>query len=627
MRMFLNKETPTFHLAGRANTVNAPLAIAATKANREKIRLLCAAWAADGAAGEDRAESQSLHRRISSLIDLPGDAGQWLDFMIHNAIWERSLVGVPVARRMLLLPKPSGGASAKSSATATTATNLSADLEPTSKPSAVVTRNAGELPMWDRFFVKIQSIARDKGLAIESISDSGSVIGHIVRNGTDALIGVGPPADLLPIVRQSALAGIPCLVVPISEIDGNVTIDEDWILEVLDLPFSPETDVEHRSYVPLMRAAARLFDDEFPRLCPASCVEGDWPALQPRENPFETNPITATERVAFDFLRRGGKQSRPFMLLAVYDALTGGQRTLKGRGTEMRAIPDSVKRTAMAIETFHKASLVHDDIQDEDDYRYGLPAIHRQYGVPLGINIGDYLIGLGYRLVSRDREQLGGEVAAELLDHLADAHQRLCAGQGAELAWRDCRTKRISVDDALQIYALKTAPAFEVAMIGGACLAGQSKAHAETFRSFAYHLGVAFQILNDLKDWKSDPRNKKTIGGDLLNGRPTVLWALALDRLPGSDADRLLEIARDSQTSQTDRLRRAKQFYHQANVFALADDLVSQFQRKAADIAESIELADLRHLMRYIVGSVLARHDPNGGVVTESRPQAAATSG
>lgn len=626
MRMFLNKETPTFHLAGRANTVNVPPTNATTKANREKIRLLCADWAADGAAGEDLPESLSLHHRISSLIDLPGDAGQWLEFMIHNAIWERALVSVPVTRRMLLIPKPNGEPSVKPSGTAPIAPNLSSAPEAIEKPSTAITRNASDGPFWDRLFVKFQSIARDKGLAIESLSDSGSVIGHIVRNGTDALIGVGPPADLLPIIRQSALAGIPCLVVPTSESDGNVNIDEEWILELLDLPFSPETGVEHRSYVPLMRAAARLFDDEFPRLCPAS-VGGDWPSLQPCENPFESKPITATERVAFDFLRRGGKQSRPFMLLAVYDALTGGQRTLKGRGTEMRAIPDSVKRTAMAIETFHKASLVHDDIQDEDDYRYGQPAIHRQYGVPLGINIGDYLIGLGYRLVSRDREQLGGDVAAELLDHLADAHQRLCAGQGAELAWRDCRTKRISVEEALQIYALKTAPAFEVAMIGGACLAGQSKAYAETFRSFAYHLGVAFQILNDLKDWKSDPQNKKTIGGDLLNGRPTVLWALALERLPASDADRLLEIARDSQTSQADRLRRAKQFYHQANVFALADELVSQFQRKAAEIAESIELADLRHLMRYIVGSVLARHDPNGGVVTESRPQAAATSG
>ena len=61
--------------------------------------------------------------------------------------------------------------------------------------------------------------------------------------------------------------------------------------------------------------------------------------------------------------------------------------------------PDAIRRAAMSIETFHKASLVHDDIQDGDRYRYGADSLHVKYGVPTAINIGDYLIGLGYRLV------------------------------------------------------------------------------------------------------------------------------------------------------------------------------------------------------------------------------------
>src|SRR5207253_3826384 len=127
-------------------------------------------------------------------------------------------------------------------------------------------------------------------------------------------------------------------------------------------------------------------------------------------------------------------------------------------------LSDSVKRTALAIEAFHKASLVHDDIEDDDSYRYGQETLHRQYGVGTAINIGDYLIGLGYRLVSRERKALGAECAADILDKLADAHLKLSEGQGAELLWRDAAEKALTPLDALKIYALKTTPAFEAAL-------------------------------------------------------------------------------------------------------------------------------------------------------------------
>ena len=72
-------------------------------------------------------------------------------------------------------------------------------------------------------------------------------------------------------------------------------------------------------------------------------------------------------------------------------------------------ITDVVRRTAMSIESFHKASLVHDDIQDGDEFRYGQPTLHNQHGVPTAINVGDYLIGMGYRLISRDIDEVGAE--------------------------------------------------------------------------------------------------------------------------------------------------------------------------------------------------------------------------
>src|SRR5581483_9805768 len=241
--------------------------------------------------------------------------------------------------------------------------------------------------------------------------------------------------------------------------------------------------------------------------------------------------------IAYDWLAQGGKRSRPLITLAAYDAMKGAPGT---RSAESIDLPDAVRRTALAIETFHKASLVHDDIEDDDTFRYGRETLHRQYGVSTAINVGDYLIGLGYRLVSRERKELGGDCAADILDRLADAHQKLAEGQGAELLWRDRPQKSLTALDALKIYALKTAPAFEAAMYAGLRLAGPAEKYEKVVVEFSRHLGIAFQILNDLKDWEGDSDNKLVSGQDALASRPTLLLALALEGLDPSSREELL---------------------------------------------------------------------------------------
>ncbi len=89
--------------------------------------------------------------------------------------------------------------------------------------------------------------------------------------------------------------------------------------------------------------------------------------------------------------------------------------------------------------------------------------------------------------------------------------------------WRDARDKRLKPIDALKIYALKTAPAFEAAAFAGIAWPDRRTTYATPIRQFARNLGVAFQILNDLKDWRGDDNNKLAAGGDVLGGRPTVV--------------------------------------------------------------------------------------------------------
>src|SRR5207248_3476293 len=267
------------------------------------------------------------------------------------------------------------------------------------------------------------------------------------------------------------------------------------------------------------------------------------------------------------------KRSRPFITLAAYDALKGAPGTLSADKLDL---PDAVRRTALAIEAFHKASLVHDDIEDDDTFRYGRTTLHRQHGVSTAINVGDYLIGLGYRLVSRERKALGGEVTADIIDRLADAHLKLSEGQGAELLWRDAKDKTLTALDALKIYALKTAPAFEASLYSGLRLAGPTDKYEKTIVDFSRHMGIAFQILNDLKDWEGDSDNKLVAGQDVLAGRPTLLLALALEGLGGADRADMVALLQKDETRLTpavgpETVARVRMLFEKAGVFEKAD--------------------------------------------------------
>jgi geranylgeranyl pyrophosphate synthase len=362
---------------------------------------------------------------------------------------------------------------------------------------------------------------------------------------------------------------------------------------------------EPSQYVHLLRAARQMFEpDELERLIPRA---RGGPRLEQVNGAGAggLDPIAATEAIAYDFLAKGGKYSRPFITLAAYDAMTGGKCSRRGEGEDAcDRLSDVVRRTALSIESFHKASLVHDDIQDSDEFRYGRPTLHISHGVPTAINVGDFLIGLGYRLVSRDTESLGAAAAADILNKLADAHTKLSEGQGAELVWRDSRDKRLSPNEALKIYALKTAPAFEAALYYGLRLAGPANQYAEPIAQLAKHLGIAFQILNDLQDWQGDDFNKLTLGGDVLGGRPTVLWALALEGLGDAERGELEQLVADGEATPV-VFKQIRALFQQASVFGKALKLVDDHRQKAVRVADSLVPEALRRLAHHLIDTVL----------------------
>jgi geranylgeranyl pyrophosphate synthase len=271
----------------------------------------------------------------------------------------------------------------------------------------------------------------------------------------------------------------------------------------------------------------------------------------------------------------------------------------------------------MAIEAFHKASLVHDDIQDDDLFRYGRQTLHRSEGLGPAINIGDYLIGLGYRLIHSCAPELGPDVACDILDSMANAHLRLCDGQGAEMAWQNSPDWSLTPLDALQIYALKTSPAFEAALYAGLRMAGPIDAYRDVIPAFCRQVGVGFQILNDLKDWRGDDHNKLVAGQDALALRPTLLLALALSGADEAQRRELRDLF-ESDEHERVRLARLKQLFSICGAFEKAEALVEKSRERAEALADGVQPDELRRLFYFLIDTVLAEEESPPPIVDGS---------
>jgi geranylgeranyl pyrophosphate synthase len=136
---------------------------------------------------------------------------------------------------------------------------------------------------------------------------------------------------------------------------------------------------------------------------------------------------------------------------------------------------------------------------------------------------------------------------------------------------------------------------------------------AEPLAQFARHLGVAFQICNDLDDWQQDGANKMASGGDVLGGRPTVLWALALEALSDRDRRELETLVEEPSSATT--LARVRTLYESAGVFEKAERLVDKYRERAEKVADEIEPDELRRLLYYLIDTVLDRQPSERDVV------------
>ena len=212
-----------------------------------------------------------------------------------------------------------------------------------------------------------------------------------------------------------------------------------------------------------------------------------------------------------DYPRRGGKGLRAALCLATCGAFGGDEQ--------------SALHAAVAVELFHNAFLIHDDVQDESLSRRGGDTLHRAYGNAIAINVGNATNLLGLQCVLNSRSRIGPTASFAMTEETERMMRYSLEGQAMELAWIRDNAALLTPTDYLAMCLKKTSwYSFIYPMRVGAIIALGTPLDSERFCRFGWYVGAAFQIQDDILNLTGDyDKYGKELSGDLAEGKRTLM--------------------------------------------------------------------------------------------------------
>jgi octaprenyl-diphosphate synthase len=229
-------------------------------------------------------------------------------------------------------------------------------------------------------------------------------------------------------------------------------------------------------------------------------VKSDFKAVDAAIIEHLSSQVPMVEKIGQYIIESGGKRLRPLLVLLAARACGYQQQqhiTL-----------------AAVVEFIHTATLLHDDVVDTSDLRRGKPTANNKWGNSSSVLVGDFLYSRAFQMLVSI-----GQI--DVMGTLSNATNVIAEGEVLQLL--NAKNPDVSEADYLHVILGKTAMLFEAASQTGAQLAQASNEQTEALRRFGRHLGIAFQLIDDLMDYTGDQSSMgKNVGDDLAEGKPTL---------------------------------------------------------------------------------------------------------
>ncbi len=524
--------------------------IPASMAKRDKLRSLAQEYVSVRNLVGPLSLAQ-LRKHCETLIQANEIESVYIDFLailVNNQVWRQAVSATPYEKRLLLLAKCLRDEQ-----------NCPAEFD----NLGLICENCGRCVIGD-----IKSQADDLGYAVLVAEGSPIVMSLISTGKIQSIVGVSCMNVLEKTFAYMEAGAVPGVAIPLLY-DGclNTEVDVDWVLDVL----------YENSAVTSNRLDMTDLRDKVNELFQLETLRSFWGGGD-----------SETEEISLKWMAKTGKRWRPFIAVCAHHAMVGSDE-----------FGDDLVKAAIAVECFHKASLIHDDIEDGDVLRYGDKTLHEEFGISVALNVGDLLLGQGYQLLTQ--LNISQEQKEKIFSVAAAGHKELCLGQGAELQWRR-QLGPLSVDKIIEIFEKKTSPAFEVALKIGVLCATADSGLDDLLKQYCRALGIAYQIRDDINDFDS---------GDISRDSASLLVGIALERADEEQREVLGRFWR--QSDRPEKLRQeVRQIVAKTNAKLAAMELLEEYKQQTVTALENLDNGCFKQLLRRMVSKIFNEIDMMG---------------
>ena len=286
-------------------------------------------------------------------------------------------------------------------------------------------------------------------------------------------------------------------------------------------------------------------------------------------------------------LNLGGKRLRPMLAVLASQIFNGNK--------------EDVILAALALEVFHNFTLLHDDVMDKADMRRGHPTVHTKWNENTAILSGDQMMIEAYKQLAL----LPDDKLPQVLRWFNEMATAICEGQQYDIDFESSTT--VAISDYLMMIEKKTALLLAYSLRIGAYIAGASEQEQDALFQYGRHIGIAFQIQDDVLDVYGDPSNfGKAIGGDICCNKKTFLLLTALDIADAESKASLLQWLITSNNN-TEKIQAVTALYTQLGVREIGEAVMEDHTAEALAQLELLPQNDYTNQLRVLAEKLATR--------------------